>query len=163
MIGATLIGTVSTAAKRDLAIGAGANHVILYTETDFEAEVKRITDGRGVNVVYDSVGRTTFEKSLKCLRPRGMMVLFGQSSGPVPPFEIGTLAARGSLYLTRPALANYAASAEEIKWRAGDILGWVADGKLKVRIDRTYPLRDAAEAHRALEGRHTAGKVILVP
>lgn len=163
LIGATLIGTTSTPQKRDLALQAGADHVILYEETDFESEVRKLTDGRGVHVVYDSVGHTTFERSLRCLRPRGMMVLFGQSSGPVPPVDPGVLAARGSLYLTRPGLANYTATREEIEWRAGDILRWVTDGKLKVRIDSVFPLREAAEAHRALAGRKTTGKVVLQP
>jgi NADPH:quinone reductase len=163
MIGATLVGTVSTPAKRDLALEAGADHVILYEEADFETEVHRLTDGRGVHVVYDSVGRTTFERSLRCLRPRGMLVLFGQSSGPVPPVDPGILAARGSVYLTRPSLTNYAANREEIAWRAGDILRWLAEGRLRVRIDSTFPLGEAAEAHRALAGRKTTGKVILQP
>ena len=163
MIGATLIGTVSTREKRDLALAAGADHVVLYEQTDFEAEVKKLTDGRGVHVVYDSVGRTTFDRSLRCLRPRGMLVLFGQSSGPVPPLDPAVLAGRGSVYLTRPSLANYAATRDEIEWRAGDILRWVGEGRLKVRIDATYPLREAAEAHRALAGRKTTGKVILQP
>ncbi len=163
MIGATLIGTVSTREKRDLALAAGADHVVLYEQTDFEAEVKKLTDGRGVHVVYDSVGRTTFDGSLRCLRPRGMLVLFGQSSGPVPPLDPAVLAGRGSVYLTRPSLANYAATRDEIEWRAGDILRWVREGRLKVRIDATYPLREAAEAHRALAGRKTTGKVILQP
>jgi NADPH:quinone reductase len=163
MIGATMIGTVSTPAKRDLALEAGADHVILYEETDFEQEVQKLTDGRGVHVVYDSVGRTTFDRSLRCLRPRGMLVLFGQSSGPVPPVDPGALAARGSVYLTRPSLNSYVATREELAWRAGDVLRWVAEGKLRVRIDSTFPLREAAEAHRALAGRKTTGKVILQP
>jgi NADPH2:quinone reductase len=163
MIGARTIATVSTRQKAELAKSAGADHVILYEETDFEAEVKRITDGRGVDVVYDSVGKTTFEKGLNCLRPRGMMVLFGQSSGMVPPTDPGILASKGSLYLTRPALGHYTLDREELEWRASDVLGWVADGKLKLRIERTYPLNAAADAHRDLEGRQTTGKLLLVP
>jgi NADPH:quinone reductase len=162
-IGARVIGTVSTDEKAALARAAGADHVILYTKTDFEQEVKKITSGTGVDVVYDSVGRTTFEKSLNCLRRRGMMVLFGQSSGPVPPFELSMLNPKGSLYVTRPGLPHYTASTDELLWRAGDVLGWVADGSLKIRVDRIYPLKEAAKAHQALEGRETAGKVILQP
>jgi NADPH2:quinone reductase len=162
-IGAEVIGTVSTEEKRELAQSAGADHVILYTKTDFETEVKKITSGTGVDVVYDSVGRTTFEKSLNCLRRRGMMVLFGQSSGSVPPFDPGILNPKGSLYLTRPSLGHYTATKEELSWRAGDILGWVLDGTLKVRIDRTYALREAGQAHQALEARKTSGKVLLRP
>jgi NADPH2:quinone reductase len=162
-IGATVIGTVSTKEKAALALESGADHVILYQQVDFEQEVKKITSGAGVQVVYDSVGRTTFDKSLNCLRKRGMMVLFGQSSGPVPLFELNTLNPRGSLYVTRPALPHYTATREELLWRAGDILRWVADGKLKVRVDHVYPLREAAKAQQALEGRKTAGKVVLQP
>ena len=163
MIGARVIGTVSTEEKARLAREAGADHVILYEKEDFEAEVKKITDGRGVDVVYDSVGRSTFEKSLNCLKRRGMMVLFGQSSGPVPPVDPNILNPKGSLYLTRPSLGHYATTREEIQWRAGDILKWAGSGRLRVRIDRTIPLKDAAEAHRVLEGRKTTGKVILLP
>jgi NADPH2:quinone reductase len=126
-------------------------------------EVKKVTGGRGVDVVYDSVGRTTFEGSLNCLRPRGMLVLFGQSSGSVPPLDPGTLATRGSLFMTRPTLAHYASTPEELAWRAGDILRWIDSGKLHIRIDRKYPLQEAAQAHRALESRATAGKVLLEP
>ncbi len=163
MIGARIIATVSTSQKAELARGAGADNVILYEETDFEAEVKRITEGRGVDVVYDSVGKTTFEKSLNCLRPRGMIVLFGQSSGIVPPQDPGLLAAKGSLYLTRPTLSHYTLDREELEWRASDVLGWVADGRLKLRVERTYPLNAAADAHRDLEGRQTTGKLLLLP
>jgi NADPH:quinone reductase len=162
-IGAMVIGTVSTEDKAALAKGAGADHVILYKREDFEQEVKRITSGAGVHVVYDSVGCTTFDKSLSCLRRRGMMVLFGQSSGPVPPFELTSLNPRGSLYVTRPGLPHYTATREELLWRAGDVLGWVARNKLKVRVDRIYPLKEAARAQQALERRETAGKVILKP
>src|ERR1035441_4137354 len=153
MIGALVIGTVSTPAKAEIARSHGADEVILYTERDFEAEVKRITAGRGVDVVYDSVGKTTFDKSLNCLRPRGLLALFGQSSGPVPPFDPGILNARGSLFLTRPSLGYYVATREELLWRAGDVLGWLDSGKLKLRIDHTYPLADAARAHRDQIGR----------
>ena len=162
-LGATVIGTVSTEAKAKLAKEMGADYLILYTQTDFLAEVKKLTDGRGVNVVYDSVGQTTFDKSLDCLRPRGYLVLFGQSSGPVPPFDPGKLAAKGSLFLTRPSLPHYTLERSELLQRANDIFNWTATGKLKVRIDKTFPLAEAAEAHRQLEGRKTTGKVILLP
>jgi len=161
--GATIFGTVSTDEKARIAREAGADEVILYTEKDFVAEVKRLTDGRGLNVVYDSVGQSTFEKSLDCLRPRGYLVLFGQSSGPVPPFNLGTLAAKGSLFVTRPTLAHYAITREELLQRANDLFNWVAAGQLKLRIDKTFPLAEAAEAHRQLEGRKTTGKVLLIP
>ncbi len=161
--GARVFGTVSTDEKARLARDAGADEIIRYTEQDFEAEVKRLTHGRGVHVVYDSVARTTFEKSLNCLRPRGLLVLFGQSSGPVPPFDPGVLNARGSLYLTRPTLKDYTATRDELLQRAGDVLEWVQSGQLKLRIDRTLPLPAAAEAHRLLEGRQTKGKVLLIP
>jgi NADPH:quinone reductase len=162
-LGATVIGTVSTEAKAKLATDAGADHVILYTETDFAAEVKKITAGRGVHVVYDSVGQSTFDKSLDCLRPRGYMVLFGQSSGPVPPLDAGKLAAKGSLFLTRPTLVHYTLDRAELLQRAGDLFSWTASGKLKLRIEKTFALAEAAEAHRQLEGRKTAGKIILLP
>jgi len=162
MLGATVFGTVSTEEKARVAREHGVDEAIRYTEQDFEAEVKRLTDGRGVDVVYDSVGKTTFDKSLNCLRPRGMMVLFGQSSGPVAPFDPNILNGKGSLFLTRPSLGHYVQTTEELQWRAGDVLGWVASGKLKLRIDRTYPLEQASAAHRDLEGRHTAGKLVLI-
>ena len=162
-LGATVIGTVSTEAKAKLAKEMGADHLILYTQSDFLAEVKKLTDGRGVNVVYDSVGQTTFDKSLDCLRPKGYLVLFGQSSGPVPPFDPGKLAAKGSLFLTRPSLPHYTLERSELLQRANDVFNWTATGKLKVRIDKTFPLAEAAEAHRQLEGRKTAGKIILLP
>jgi NADPH2:quinone reductase len=162
-LGATVIGTVSTEAKAKLAKDAGADHLILYTQTDFADEVKKITAGRAVHVVYDSVGQSTFEKSLDCLRPRGYMVLFGQSSGPVPPFDAGKLAAKGSLFLTRPTLIHYTLDRAELLGRAGDLFNWTASGKLKLRIDKTFALAEAAEAHRQLEGRKTAGKIILLP
>ena len=161
--GANVIGTVSTEAKAQLAKEAGADHVILYTQTDFAAEVKKITDGKGLHVVYDSVGQTTFDKGLDCLRPRGYMVLFGQSSGPVSPFDPGKLAAKGSLFLTRPTLAHYTLDRAELLQRANDLFTWTASGKLKVRIEKILPMAEAAEAHRQLEGRKTTGKVILLP
>ncbi|HWP58399.1 MAG TPA: quinone oxidoreductase [Candidatus Acidoferrales bacterium] len=162
-LGATVLGTVSTPDKARLAREAGADEVILYGEADFVGEVKRLTGGRGVHVVYDSVGRNTFEKSLECLRPRGYLVLFGQSSGPVAPLNVGVLGAKGSLFLTRPSLAHYTSTREELLWRAGDLFNWVQAGELKLRIDRVYPLARAAEAHAALEGRQTTGKLLLVP
>lgn len=161
--GARVIGTTSTREKAALAREAGADHVVPYGEQDFEAEVKRLTNGRGVQVVYDSVGKTTFEKSLRSLAPRGMMALFGQSSGPVPPFDPQVLNRLGSLFLTRPTLAHYVATREELLARANQVLGWVADGTLRLRVDREFRLAEAADAHRALEGRATAGKLLLVP
>ena len=161
MLGARVFGTVSTEEKARIAREHGADEVIRYTEQDFEAEVKRLTGGRGVDVVYDSVGKTTFDKSLNSLRPRGMMVLFGQSSGAVPPFDPNLLNGKGSLFLTRPSLGHHVLTREELLWRAGDVLNWIASGKLKLRIDRTYPLADAAAAHRDLESRRTAGKLVL--
>lgn len=163
MRGARVIGTVSTDAKAKLAREAGADEVVLYTTQDFEAEVKRITGGSGVAVVYDSVGKTTFDKSLNCLRPRGLLALYGQSSGPVAPLDPNILNPKGSLFLTRPGLAHYLASREELLQRAGDVLGWVKAGKLKVRVDLTLPLAQAGEAHRQLEARQTTGKVLLTP
>jgi NADPH2:quinone reductase len=163
MLGARVFGTVSTDEKAAIARENGVDEAILYTRTEFDSEIRRLTNGRGVDVVYDSVGKTTFEKSLNCLRPRGLLALFGQSSGPVPPFDPNTLNGKGSLFLTRPSLGHYTLTREELLWRAGDVLGWVASGKLKPRIDRAYPLAEAAEAHRALEGRQTAGKLLLIP
>jgi len=163
MLGARVFGTVSTEAKAALARQAGADEIILYTSQDFEAEVKRLTDQRGVDVVYDSVGQTTFLKSLNCLRPRGMMALFGQSSGSVAPFDPGLLAAKGSLFLTRPVLGQYTATREELLWRARDTLKWIESGSLQIRIDKTYRLAEAAQAHRDLEGRKTSGKLLLLP
>jgi NADPH2:quinone reductase len=161
-IGATVIGTVGSEEKAELARAAGCHEVILYTRQDFVAEVKRITNGAGVHVVYDSVGATTFLKSLDCLVPRGMMALFGQSSGPVAPIDPQLLNQKGSLFLTRPTIGNYIATPEELRWRAGDLLGWIRDGSISLRIDREVPLAHASEAHRALEGRRTTGKVLLV-
>jgi NADPH2:quinone reductase len=163
MRGARVIGTVSTDEKAKLAREAGADDVILYTKQDFEAEVKRITGGKGLQVVYDSVGKTTFDKGFNVLAPRGMMVLYGQSSGPVGPFDAGILGAKGSLFLTRPSLFAYTATREELVQRAGDVLGWIRDGKLKMRMEFEFPLKDVAEAHRALESRKTTGKVLLIP
>jgi NADPH2:quinone reductase len=163
MRGARVFGTVSTEEKAKIARQAGADETILYTSQDFEAEVKRLTGGRGVDVVYDSVAQSTFDKSLNSLRPRGVLALFGQSSGPVPPFDPNILNGKGSLFLTRPSLGHYLLTREELVWRAGDVLGWIATGKLKLRIERTYPLADAAAAHRDLEGRRTAGKLLLIP
>ncbi len=160
-LGARVIGTVSTEEKEELARAAGADDVVRYTETDFEAVVEDLTDGRGVAVVYDSVGKTTFDKGLNCLKPRGMMALFGQSSGPVPPFDLQMLNAKGGLFVTRPSLAHYTLTREELEWRAGDVLGWVASGKLSVRVDSSLPLAEAAEAHRRLGSRKTSGKVLL--
>lgn len=161
--GARVFGTVSTEEKAALARGAGADEVILYSEQDFEAEIKRLTDGKGVQVVYDSVGKTTFDKSLGCLAPLGYMVLYGASSGPVPPFDAAVLNAKGSLFLTRPSLFHYIADRASLEKRAGDVLDWVADGSLKLRMEHTFALSDAAEAHRSLEGRKTTGKVLLIP
>ncbi len=161
--GARVLGTVSTREKAALARAAGAAEVILYTEQDFEAEVKRLTNGAGLQVIYDSVGKTTFEKGLSCLAPRGMMVLYGQSSGPVGPFDPQVLSQRGSLFLTRPTLHHYIATRPELGARAGELLGWIARGEVKVRIDRELPLAQAAEAHKLLEGRKTTGKVLLIP
>jgi NADPH2:quinone reductase len=163
MLGATVIGTVSTEEKASLAKGAGADHVILYSKQDFEPEVKRITGGRGVDVVYDGVGVTTFDKSLNSLRPRGFMILFGAASGPVPPLDLQVLNVRGSLFLQRPSLNHHIAAREELVQRAGEVLGWIRDGKLKLRIEHQFPLAQAAEAHRALEGRKTTGKILLMP
>jgi NADPH:quinone reductase len=163
MRGARVIGTVSTEAKAALAKQAGADDVILYTRTDFLTEVKKLTDGKGVHVVYDSVGATTFDQSLDCLRPRGYLVLFGQSSGPVPPFDPGKLAAKGSLFLTRPSLAHYTLDRAELLQRSGDLFNWIGAGKLKLRVESAFSMVDAAEAHRQLEGRKTTGKVVLFP
>jgi NADPH2:quinone reductase len=161
--GARVIGTVSTEEKASLAAQAGADHIVLYTRQDFVAEARRLTGGRGVEVVYDSVGQTTFEGSLNSLAPRGMLVLFGQSSGPVPPVDPQVLNTKGSLYLTRPTLTHYTGSRSELLTRARDLFDWIEAGSLQVRIDRTYPLVEAAAAHRSLEGRETKGKVLLLP
>ena len=163
MRGARVIGTVSTEAKAKLAREAGADEVILYTSQDFEAEVKRLTSGKGVQVVYDSVGKTTFEKGFNCLAPRGLMALYGQSSGPIGTFDPQVLNQKGSVFLTRPSLFHHVATREELLQRAGDVLGWIRDGKLRLRTEFEFPFKDAAEAHRALEGRKTTGKVLLIP
>ncbi len=161
--GATVVGTCGSAEKVELARAAGAEHVIRYDEHDFAAEVERITSGARCHVVYDSVGQSTFEGSLSSLRPRGLLVLFGQSSGPPPPFDLQRLGALGSLFVTRPSLAHYTATREELEERAGAVLGAIEAGRLSVRIGARFPLAEAAEAHRALEGRRTTGKVLLIP
>jgi NADPH2:quinone reductase len=159
--GAYVIGTVGSDEKAELARAAGADEVIVYTRDDFAAETRRLTEGRGVHVVYDSVGRTTFLPGLDLLAPRGMMVLFGQSSGPVAPVDPQLLNQKGSLFLTRPTLGHYTATRDELLWRAGELFAWIAAGELSVRVGAEFPLTDAAEAHRALEGRRTTGKVLL--
>jgi NADPH2:quinone reductase len=161
-IGAHVIGTVSTEEKAQLGRGAGADEIILYTQVDFEAETKRLTGGKGVEVVYDSVGKTTFEKGLNVLRPRGYMVLYGGSSGAVPPFDPIVLTQKGSLFLTRPSLGAYIATRQELEQRADAVFGMIAAGKLRLRIEHLYPLKDAAQAHRDLEGRKTTGKLLLL-
>lgn len=163
MRGARVLGTTSTEDKAQLARKAGADEIIFYTKQDFAAEARRLTGGQGVQVVYDGVGRETFDKSLDALARRGMLALFGQASGPVPPFDPTILNTKGSLFLTRPSLGHYIATREELAARAADVLGWILDGKLKLRINLELPLRDAAEAQRALEGRKTTGKVLLLP
>ena len=163
MRGARVIGTVSTDEKAKLASEHGADETIIYTRQDFEAEVKRLTDGKGLQVVYDAVGKTTWDKSLNSLAPRGLMALYGQSSGPIGQIDPGILSTKGSLFLTRPSLNHHIASREELQSRAGEVLGWIRDGKLRLRTEFEFPLKDAAEAHRALEGRKTTGKVLLVP
>lgn len=163
LLGARVFGTVSTREKAELARQAGADEAIIYTEKDFAAEAKRLTAGRGVQVVYDSVGKDTYEKSMDCLAPRGYLVLFGQSSGPVPPLDPQILSQKGSLFLTRPTLAHYTATREELLQRAGQVLDWVAAGRLKLLIHKTFPLAEAAEAHRQLESRATTGKLLLLP
>jgi NADPH2:quinone reductase len=157
-----IIGTAGSESKADLARQAGAHEVILYTQQDFLAEVRRLTDGAGVDVVYDSVGKDTFDKSLSCLKPRGTMVLFGASSGAVPPWDINILQQRGSLYVTRPTLVHYTATPDELRWRSSDVFNWLKSGALRLRIEETFALPDAAEAHRALASRRTAGKLLLV-
>ena len=161
--GARVLTTVSTEEKAALARKAGADEMILYTQEDFAAKVRELTGGKGVPVVYDSVGKTTFDGSLACLRPRGVMVLYGGSSGAAPPFDLIQLSTKGSLYVTRPTLKDYAATREELELRAGDVLRWVAQGSLKLRLEHSYPLAEAAQAHRDLEARKTTGKVLLIP
>ncbi|OLC31975.1 MAG: NADPH:quinone reductase [Acidobacteria bacterium 13_1_20CM_2_55_15] len=160
-LGATVYTTVGNEAKGELVRDAGADEVIVYSRQDFEAEVKRLTGGRGVDVVYDSVGASTFEKSLNCLRPRGYLVYYGHSSGPVPPLDPAILVAKGSLFLTRPSLAHYAATREEVLSRANDLFQWLGKAELKVRIGHTFPLAEARKAHEDLAGRRTTGKVLL--
>jgi NADPH2:quinone reductase len=162
-LGARVITTVSTPAKAELSREAGAAEVILYTEKDFDVEVKRLTGGKGVDVVYDSVGKTTFNQSLNCLRPRGLLVLFGASSGAVPPFDLIQLSTKGSLFVTRPTLWHYIATRAELERRSGDILGWAASGELKLRTEHTYALADAAQAQIDMQARKTTGKILLEP
>lgn len=161
--GARVIGTVSSEEKAMLAREAGADEVILYTQVDFDSEVKRLTNNAGVEVVYDSVGKDTFDKGLNCLRRRGYMVLYGASSGPVPPIDPQVLNAKGSLYLTRPYIGHYTADRAELLERANDVFKWLAAGELQVRLDKTFPLAEVAEAHRYLEGRQSKGKILLIP
>lgn len=161
--GATVYGTVGTQEKARLVRDAGADAAILYTEVDFAEEVRRLSGGEGVHVVYDSVGQATFEKSLKCLAPRGYLVSFGQSSGKLPPVDTQVLSAHGSLFLTRPTLAHYTLTREELTGRAGDLFAWIAGGQLQIRIDSTFPLERAADAHRRIESRQSAGKILLIP
>jgi NADPH2:quinone reductase len=162
-IGARVIATVSTEEKAELSKEAGAHDVILYLEKEFEPEVKRLTGGKGVDVVYDSVGKTTFEGSLNCLRQRGLLALFGASSGPVPPFDLIQLSGKGSLFVTRPTLWHYIGTRADLEWRAGDVLNWATNGELKLRAEHLYPLVDAAQAQSDLEGRRTTGKILLEP
>jgi len=161
--GATVIGTAGSEEKAQLARDAGADEVIVYTEQDFVEETRHLTDGEGVHVVYDSVGKDTFDGSLDCLRPRGYMVLFGASSGPVPPLDLQILNRKGGLFVTRPSLAHYTGTREELLWRAESVLSWIGNNALEVRIGNTYPLSEAAQAHRDLEGRKTTGKLLLIP
>jgi len=158
-----IIGTAGSEAKAELARQAGAHETIIYTQQDFVEEVRHLTDGTGVEVVYDSVGKDTFDKSLSCLKPRGTLVLFGASSGAVPPFDINVLQNKGSLYVTRPTLAHYTASRDELLWRSGDVFKWIGEGKLRVRIEASYRLTTAGDAQRALASRGTAGKLLLMP
>jgi len=162
-LGARVITTVSSEAKAELSREAGASDTIIYTEQNFETEVKRLTNGKGVDVVYDSVGKTTFDGSLNSLRPRGLLALFGGSSGPVPPFDLIQLSGKGSLFISRPTLWHYVATRAELEWRAGDVLGWAASGELKLRTEHVYSLTDAAQAHTDMESRKTTGKILLEP
>ena len=162
-IGARVIATAGTQEKAQLARDAGADECIIYTEADFETETQRLTDDKGVHVVYDGVGKATFDKDLNVLRPRGFLVLFGGSSGAVPPFDLIKLSQKGSLYITRPTLGHYTVTREELEWRANDVLQWIVRGDLKLRIHKVYPLAEAAQAHRDLEGRKTTGKLLLKP
>lgn len=162
-IGARVIATAGTPDKAELALGAGADECIVYSQADFEKETQRLTEGKGVDVVYDGVGKATFDRDLNVLKPRGYLVLFGGASGAVEPFDLIKLSQKGSLYITRPTLGHYTATREELEWRATDVLGWVKNGELKLRIHGKYPLREAAQAHRDLEGRKTTGKLLLIP
>lgn len=163
LAGARVIGIVSGEAKAAIAKAAGADHVIVASEQDFEVEARHLTGGRGVNVVYDSIGQATFEKSLNCLAPLGMLVLYGQSSGAVPAFDTAVLNAKGSLFLARPSLTHYVADRNDLEWRTSDLFGWIADNKLDVRIDRALPLREAPQAHERLASRQSMGKILLIP
>ncbi len=162
-LGARVIGTAGSEEKAALAREAGADEVVVYTKQDFEAETRRLTDGKGVHAVYDGVGKTTFEKDLNVLRPRGYLVLFGGASGAVPPFDLINLSRHGSLYVTRPTLGHYTATREELEWRSSDVMQMVVRGDLKLRIHKTYPLAEVQQAHRDLEGRKTTGKLLLIP
>src|SRR5688500_555053 len=162
-LGARVIGTAGNASKAKLASEAGADEVIIYSEQDFETETKRLTGGEGVHVVYDGVGASTFAKDLNVLRPRGYLVLFGGASGAVPPFDLIKLSQKGSLYVTRPTLNHYTATRDELEWRANDVMKMIVDGDLRLRIHHVYPLTEAAQAHRDLEGRKTTGKLLLKP
>ncbi|HEU4433224.1 MAG TPA: quinone oxidoreductase [Pyrinomonadaceae bacterium] len=162
-IGARVIGAAGTEEKAQVARDAGADEVIVYTQRDFETETRRLTNDRGVDVVYDGVGKATFEKDLNVMRPRGYVVLFGGASGAVPPFDLIKLSQKGSLYVTRPTLGHYTATREELEWRANDVLRMIVDGEVKLRIHKVYPLTEAAQAHRDLEGRNTTGKLLLKP
>jgi NADPH2:quinone reductase len=162
-LGATVIGTVGSAEKAELARAHGCHHPILYSEPGFADEVKRITGGRGVPVVYDSVGRATFDDSLRCLKPRGLLVLFGQSSGPVPPFDLARLGQSGSLYVTRPSLAAYTASREDLEQSARALMAVVESGAVRIEVNHSYPLSETARAHRDLESRRTTGSIVLLP
>jgi NADPH2:quinone reductase len=162
-LGTQIIATAGTHEKAQLARDAGADECIVYTESDFESETRRLTNGDGVHVVYDGVGKATFDKDLNVLRPRGYLVLFGGSSGAVPPFDLIKLSQKGSLFITRPTLAHYTATREELEWRANDVMQMIIRGNLKLRIHKSYPLADAAQAHRDLEGRKTTGKLLLIP
>ena len=161
MLGARVLATVGTPAKAELARAAGASETILYDEQDWVAEVRRLTGGEGVDVVYDSVGQATFLKGFDCLKPRGMMVHYGVSSGPIEPFDTRTLTAKGSIFLARPTLNTHIAKPEDLAWRSDDVFRWIAEGRLELRIDRQYPLADAAQAHQDMEARKTTGKLIL--
>jgi NADPH:quinone reductase len=163
LLGARVIGTVGSEEKARLARDAGADHVIIYTKQDFETETRRLTEGKGVDVVYDGVGKDTFEKDLNVMRPRGYVVLFGGASGAVPPFDLLMLTQKGSLFVTRPSLQHYIATREELEQRSSDVLQMIVRGDLKLRIHKTYPLAEAQQAHRDLEGRKTTGKLLLIP